>query len=444
MNKKHIAIFLIAALTLNLTAAEYYVDSSRGDDAAAGTSPAEAWKTLARTRKGEVKPGDTVRLARGGVWREQLIPVSGEKGSPVTYTWYDPPRSGERRDGGVKAAISQLPAIQSSLDRSQPSDWKRVGDGLWATEGVELDVGLLLFNHGEKWGIKKWNDKKWTKAPDARYAKSIGIKNELDFWYDAEGKRLVLKAPRNPGEMFRSIELCLRKDVVWSHRAHDVVYDGLWIRYGAAHGFAAGSTANIVIRNCHISWIGGALQYWRKDQVTGEVLYPVRYGNGIEFWGQTRNALVESNTVWQIYDAALTNQGREGLQKGIVWRGNTIDKAEFSFEYWHAGETEDILFEGNVCRNAGFGWGRDQRPDPNGAHILFYENKAATKNFVVRGNVFADARDWTVRMENDWRESLKLEGNTIESLPGVPVIRWSTGMHGAFFDIDGFHALGFR
>lgn len=424
----------LSFVSLSAVSADYYIDSSRGSDSATGTSPANAWKTLARTRKGEIKPGDTVRLARGGVWREQLIPVSGVKGKPVTYTLYDPPDTNDLPP----------PAIQSSLDRSKPPDWKKIGDGIWATENVELDVGLLIFNDGEKWGVKKWDDGNWTKASDKRYAKSIGIRDELDFRYDEKSKRLILKCKNNPAEIFRSIELCLRKDVISSHWAHDVIYDGLWVRYGSAHGIAAGLTENIIIKNCRISWIGGALQYWRKDKITGELLYPVRYGNGIELWGATKNALIESNHLSQIYDAALTNQGREGIQEDIIWRNNTIDKAEFSFEYWHAGETRNILFEGNICRDAGYGWGHDQRPDKNGSHVLFYENRAVTTNFVIRNNQFIMARDWTVRMENDWREGLTIQNNKIISKPDVPVIRWQTGMHEAFFDIDGFKALGFN
>lgn len=46
-------------------------------------------------------------------------------------------------------------------------------------------------------------------------------------------------------------------------------------------------------------------------------------------------------------------------------------------------------------------------------------------------------------MENDWREGLTIQGSKIISKPNVPVIRWLTGMHEAFFDIDGFKALGF-
>lgn len=425
-------ITIIAALTA--ISKSYYIDSFHGDDSAAGTSPDTPWKTLKRTRTGEIKPGDTIYLARGCIWREQLVPVSGEPGKPITYSSYNP-RPGE---------TLPLPAIQSSIDRSQASDWINIGENLWATKNIELDVGLLLFNHGEKWGVKKWNDERWTTASDKRYAKAIGIKDNLDFWYDEKNKLLVLKCQKNPAKEFKSIELCLKKDIISSHRAHDVIYDGLWIRYGSAHGIAAGLTENIIIRNCHISWIGGAHQYWRKDNITGEILYPVRYGNGIEFWGSTKNALVESNRLWQIYDAALTNQGREGIQQDIIWRNNIIDKAEFSFEYWHAGETKNILFEGNICRDAGFGWGHEQRPDKNGTHVLFYENNAVTENFVIKGNVFIAARNWTVRMLNDWRKSLEIKNNNIRSLPEIPVIRWSSGMHEAFFDINGFKSLGFN
>lgn len=59
-------------------------------------------------------------------------------------------------------------------------------------------------------------------------------------------------------------------------------------------------------------------------------------------------------------------------------------------------------------------------------------------------NQFIMARDWTVRMENDWREGLTIQNNKIISKPDVPVIRWQTGMHEAFFDINEFKALGFN
>ena len=110
--KKTLSLAAIAA-ALAVGATDYFVDIDAGSDNAAGTSPATAWKTLARTAmKDDVKPGDVVRLKRGGIWRESLLPVSGEPGRPVTYTWYGK---------GPK------PIIQRSLDRSRPEDWEPVG-----------------------------------------------------------------------------------------------------------------------------------------------------------------------------------------------------------------------------------------------------------------------------------------------------------------------------
>jgi len=64
----------------------YYVDPS-GSDAAAGTSPSTAWRTLSRVNSASLVPGDVVYLKRGGFWREALIPsASGTSGAPIVFT----------------------------------------------------------------------------------------------------------------------------------------------------------------------------------------------------------------------------------------------------------------------------------------------------------------------------------------------------------------------
>ena len=257
----------------------------------------------------------------------------------------------------------------------------------------DRDAGILILDHGEKWGVKRM----WGMHE---------LKDDLDFWYDSVNHTTVVKYPRNPGEAFRSIEIAKTVHVVSEGGCHDVTYDGLCVRYGAAHGFGGGSTENIVIRNCDIYWIGGGLQYW-KTNAKG-VRYPVRFGNGIEFWGACRNNLVERNRLWQIYDAALTNQTKDDPrhETDVIWRDNVIWQAEYSFEYWNHDSrsfTGNILFEHNTCVDAGYCWSHAQRPNPNGAHLMFYHNSAPTTNFVVRNNVFVRTTDRSTRMFNDWR-----------------------------------------
>lgn len=67
------------------TPATYYVDSLNGDDAADGTSPATAWRTLARAAGAPLAPGDRLLLARGSTWNETLsLSASGTAAAPIT------------------------------------------------------------------------------------------------------------------------------------------------------------------------------------------------------------------------------------------------------------------------------------------------------------------------------------------------------------------------
>lgn len=273
---------------------------------------------------------------------------------------------------------------------------------------LSCDVGNIIFNHGNYKKLHRCGIKKWSLED---------CKKPGDYWYNGEDQRVYLRFDGNPGDELDSIELALRKHVVDESGRHDIVYEDLAIAYGAAHGFGGGSTKRITIRKCDIYYIGGGHQFTRPD---GK---PVRFGNGIEFWGNCDGNLVEENRLWEIYDAALTNQGRKDVEVNTIYRKNKIWNSEYSFEYWNADITENILFEDNICLDAGFGWAHDQRPDPNGAHLMFYRNSAKTKNFVIRNNVFSESTEVCVRMENDWREGLTLEGNQYYQSE-KPLFRW--------------------
>jgi MYXO-CTERM domain-containing protein len=162
-------------------------------------------------------------------------------------------------------------------------------------------------------------------------------------------------------------------------------YEGLHLRYGAAHGIGGSGSHHVTVRGCDISFIGGGL------------LDPtVRFGNGIEFWEEAHDNLVEGNRIWEIYDAALTNQGSgQSSQYNLVYRNNVVWNAEYCFECWQRPEgsvIHDITFENNTCVRSGYGWGHEQRPDPNGWHLIFWGMEAPPERFFVRNNVFYEAK----------------------------------------------------
>ena len=285
--------------------------------------------------------------------------------------------------------------------------------GVWRAsiehcDPIITDVGILILNHGEKWGVKKW--------------KPEDLNVPLDYWYDADGKRVFVACDANPAKTFSSVELALTRHIVNQGGQHDITYDGLAIRYGGAHGFGGGSTQRITIRNCDLSWIGGGLQHFQQNG------NPVRFGNAIEFWGGAEDHLVERNRIWEVYDAALTNQGNgdDSDQINITYRHNIIWNAEYSFEFWNrpaTSITRNIVFEHNTCVDAGYCWSHAQRPNPNGAHLMFYHNPAATTEFVVRNNIFVRSSDRCTRMWNDWRKGLSMQNNLYWS-PDKPILRW--------------------
>ena len=276
------------------------------------------------------------------------------------------------------------------------------------TTGMDTDVGNIILD-GNRAAFKKW-----TRGD---------LKNQDDFWYDEKASRVYYYSDDNPSKKYASLEAALHRHVVDHSNVQYVIFDDLDIRYGAAHGFGGTNAKHCVYRNLDVSWIGGADQYRQGGDGRR-----VRFGNGIEFWSNAENCLVENCRLWEIYDAALTNQGSGvNVQRNIVYRGNTIWNCEYSFEYWNRGpesQTENIVFENNLCTDAGFGWGHVQRPDKNGRHVMIFKNEAQTKNIVIRNNVFSRATHSLVRIESDFRESLSMEGNRYWQENNGPVFWW--------------------
>ena len=361
----------------------FYV-SSEGDDDADGLTPESAWRSLKKVNDANLGFADTVMFRCGDVFRGSLIPQSGRAEQPIVYMSY-----GE----GIK------PVLEPSFDASKEEDWVKVGRKLWKCEKPSAnELGNVIFNHGNSGcGYK-------VDRPD-----QLGRK-DLRFCWVRDEQAVYMVSRRNPARRFSSIELAAKQHIIDETDCHDIVYDGLWLRYGAAHGIGGSGVQNITIVNCDVCWIGGSTLY------IDEGGRGVRYGNGIEFWSAAQDILIENCRVWECWDAGITNQSNiDGvLQKNIIMRNNEIWNCEYSYEYWQQGEgarTENIVFENNVCRDAGYGWGHKRRWNPNAGHLMFYDTTAETKDFIIRGNRFERSKNCGIRLFNAWYSSITFEDN---------------------------------
>ncbi len=393
--------------------AHYYVSNS-GDDNNSGTTSPDAWRSIEKINGFVFAPGDVVHFERGATWRGQLVPHSGSQKGHVTYTSY-----GE----GPK------PLLLGSVEKNAPDDWKEVGENIWSAAPFAVDVGSIIFNDGAVCGFKVWEP--------------ADLDEPNKFWYDRENKVVKLYSSRNPAELYDDVQCALKRHIINQSGRSYVIYDGLHLAYGAAHGIGGGGTHHIIVRNCDLCFIGGGCQYSKK---TAHGFRHVRYGNGIEFWDSAHDNLVEKCRIWDIYDAGVTNQGgSKNQQYNIVYKNNTIWNCEYSFEYWNRPETSithDIYFEHNVCFNAGGGWSHGQ-PYNRGMHLAFFENSARTSRFYVRNNVFhrAEASAIVIRAEG-WNglEDLVLENNVYYQPADKALVGWGHWRDGKSYSAQEFDA----
>lgn len=390
----------------------FYVDVISGNDNADGLSYQSAWQSIEKVNSVKFRSGSKILFKKGGVWRGQLKLASGVADNPIIY--------------GSYGDATEKPLILGSLNKGNTNDWIQEVGNVWkSSSAFETDVGNLIFNGGSAFGEKKWD--------------VASLINQGDYWLDKSSKILHIYSVGNPAIFYSDIEAALRKHIIDQEKASYVTVDGLALKYGAAHGIGGGKTHHITIKNMDISYIGGG--DLRGDSSN------VRFGNGIEFWSQAHDNMVEGNKIWEIYDTCLSNQNNmpNVKQYNITYKNNVMWNCGLaSFEYWNkpeSSQTYNIIFENNTAVNAGYSWGNSQRPDRGGAHILTNTNTADTKSIYISNNIFYKAKDTAIGMYGyDWaKKGMTIDNNCwYQSNPEMKMAELYDGPQPTIFTVSQF------
>ncbi|MEV7418873.1 RICIN domain-containing protein [Streptomyces sp. NPDC089919] len=114
MRVRSVLVAVLYALGAAVTAAPpasaagsaHYLDCAAGSDAAAGTSPGTAWRTLAKVSATTFLPGDTILLKRGTTCTGTLAPQgSGVAGAPIAVDAYGTGPAPLVAGGGAPRAV---------------------------------------------------------------------------------------------------------------------------------------------------------------------------------------------------------------------------------------------------------------------------------------------------------------------------------------------------
>ena len=280
---------------------------------------------------------------------------------------------------------------------------------------LPYDVGNIIFDGGDSCGVKKWD--------------SYFLKNQGDYLYDPDTYTVQMYSTSNPAYYYSDIELALGRSVVQAIAKSYITIENLAITDGGRMGISTAFVHHFDVRNCDISFMGGSL--WKAGSTT-------RLGNGIEFYDNTNDVLVENCKIWDIYDAGLTNQTAGiGYQHDITYRNNIIWNCEYSYEYFQraGSETYNIYFENNTCAYAGYGWAHDQRSDKNGAHLMLWTQQAELDDFYIRNNIFYESTQYAIRLYEPWTDlaNLTLDYNLYYESSGY-VASWM----GTYYNFDDF------
>ena len=296
---------------------------------------------------------DKILLKKGDIFYGQIRFVVAQNGEGMCYV-------GNYGEG-------ELPRVRGCKILDKSTAWNLVDetnniysidltntDNFSGIKNVDVDscnIGCLIDKNGRKYANIKENKESLT--------------NEYDFFCD--NSNLYIKCNGNPTEKMGELIATTRIDLC--KMSSNMIVTGIQFEYTGAHAIVKRMypIENVYIHDCIIENIGGSVQ--ERDPFT-------RYGNGIEFWEDAKNILIEKNIIRNVFDAAITLQGTAAEWENVEIQENYLINNCYSFEIWSSGEAKgmkNINIHNNKIINQGRGWGQEFRNNPQvSANVVIY------------------------------------------------------------------------
>lgn len=375
-----------------------YCSESTGKDTNDGLTPETAVKTPSKAIS-LASNGDAVLFKRGDIWRVKWQTKQG-----IIYSAY-----GE----GAKPTFYGSPE-----NGADPKKWtlayedKETGALIWKYYDETIaDVGTIVFDDGKDGGfamkeIPTYNGKWLVRGKnDVAYDWKKELDKNFEFVHLAESASKIINIGAaqgplyfrcdngNPGKVFDSLEFNTRTNVITA--SSYVTLDNLCVKYGGSHGIGAGTVKELRVQNCEIGWIGGSTQGYNSD---GTV---TPFGNGIEVYGGCDGYYIENCYLYQCYDAGITHQYSRSSsgdcnESNILYKNNVITDSVYNIEYFLSASDkqptakrsgDNVVYEGNLLRRAGFGFGSIRPAINNQRNIRSGNSRNEFTNYYIRNNI---------------------------------------------------------
>jgi len=336
---KKLLMLLLVLLIPFVTATDYYIDcnaTSNGD----GSQVSPFWNitnvndAMSGTDKAFFKAGSICRTPTHGypLWQ------SGNSSHWNTWTSYG--------TGQAK--------IYGSIISNSSNDWTNVSANLWMYKNTfssstdSDEVGQIYYNVTGSIGVlhRNWSIAQITSGGQGYYYSNTSGNNSLYIY-----------STSNPFTYYGNMELAMGQTmfsnyVSWGRDYINV--SNLDLRFGANHAIDISSAASNPANWCYfanntIAYIGG--HAWGSDGS------PARRGNGIQLWREIDNCLIMNNTLYEVWDAALTSQASDtasvgyGVGRNQSFIGNVVYNSVYGYEIFQNDLDEGGLSNVTVDHN---------------------------------------------------------------------------------------------
>ena len=358
---------------------KYYVSTS-GNDTNDGKSPETAWATLNKVNTVKLSDGDAVFFKRGEIWNGTLKIQNG-----VTYSAY---------------GTGKKPVINGTTDASYETEWietdtPNVYKYAMPLSSPSEDVGKIIFNNGDAWGVKvlklpnsdnradnaeAFNGMERFSAGTGKFAGGSDLAYDLEFYHDPIESALYLYSKDgNPGARFDSVELVTHIHGI-SGGNKDILIDNLEIRGFGGHGISVTDAVNYKVQYCVLDWIGGSIQQYNES------MRPTRYGNAIQNWTNCDGFYIDHCYSYQIFDCCYTTQwqgnskGKDVIMTNIEFSNNVAMYANTGLEVWNNSQVgkagievsvKNMRMHHNYNLYMGHGMTTDRTADKKDANLIY-------------------------------------------------------------------------
>lgn len=384
-------------------------------------------RTIQKLNTLEVLPGDTIRFNRGDTW---ILPndtyinlVSGDTNAMVTYADYG---TGEK-------------PILSMANRSfSTGDWTEGGTNLWYYNRGSLGRDIGNLDIGGMWGQYNWSTNQVLTGGEGYY------------YFNEANSSLYVYSVGNPVTTYGYVDLYIGDTIININKNTSVWIENLTLEKGGKHGIEGANANNIVIKNNIIRYIGGEYQ-------SGSY---TRYGNGIQFWENSQDNLAEYNTIYEVFDAALSDQGSGNnyLANNITYRHNVIWNSSYCYERFNndiGSQAGNINYSKNTCYQAGYGWYNPQRVNSamNGICIRIGDDDStlSKRNITITDNICQkvtahETDSYMIRFNDDfigWNTTnhtwnYNIYDTTADYFTQLGVLGWNTYTFNEWKQVSGF------